>query len=113
MVKNKMIVGVSIAALITVLMVKSKTSTVSVSGVASISISPLNAQIDIGQSVTFTGTAYDSNNNPIPNVTLYAFINNSLLTSFQTDSNGNYSFNAQFNSVGTFYVDVSDNKSNQ
>ena len=81
-------------------------------GTASISLTASATQVDVGQSVTFTATYLDPQGNPIPNATLYLFVNNAEISTATTNSSGVASWSTTFNQPGTYQVDVADNPNN-
>jgi hypothetical protein len=81
-------------------------------GTASISLTASATQVDVGQSVTFTATYLDPQGNPIPNATLYLFVNNAQISTATTNSSGVASWSTTFNQPGTYQVDVADNPNN-
>lgn len=94
------------------MVIKSNSATVIVTAPApslvltSITLSPASADIQTGQSVDFTATAYDQNGNPMSGVAL-TFLDQTTGTTLNmgsTDSSGQVSISVTFNTAGTYTV---------
>jgi len=87
--------------------VKSNIITVNVKALPTVTTVTLTANatsIIVGSAVKFTATVYDQYGNPMPNIAVSLYINNTLNDTKITDSNGKAEFIVTFNQIGKYEV---------
>ncbi|MCY0875886.1 MAG: hypothetical protein OWT28_06415 [Firmicutes bacterium] len=82
--------------------------TVTPPSLSKIELSVNKSTIEVGNIDSFTATAYNNNNEPMPDVslTLYEITTSTVIGTETTDNNGEAMFTAKFNKKGKYSFEV-------